>query len=117
MEKKNVIRTKLSTIQLREKQNLSKIEVQRIVIPQGGKATYHLHPCPVVGQVVSGTLYFQIEGEKSKILKVGEIFYEPKNQPVLHFDNASQTEELVFTAYYLLEADEDLITLLPEKSK
>lgn len=116
MEKKSVIRTNLLTIQLHEKQQLFKIETKRIVIPKGGKAAYHLHPCSVVGHVVSGTLLFQIEGEEPQFLNAGEIFYEPKNQPILHFDNASNTEELVFLAYYLLEGNEDLITLLPEKN-
>ena len=40
-------------------------------------------------------------------------FYEPTNHPILHFDNASDYEPLVFIAYYLLESNEDMITLLP----
>lgn len=116
MEKKNVTRTNLLTVLLKEKQNLSKVEIKRIVIPQGGKAEYHLHPCSVVGHVISGTLLFQIEGEEPLFLNVGDVFYEPKNQPIIHFDNASDSDELVFIAYYLLENSEDLITLLPTKS-
>lgn len=116
MEKKSVTRTSLLTMQLHEKQQVLTIEAKRIVIPKGGKAAYHLHPCSVMGHVVSGTLLFQKEGEEAQFLKAGEIFYEPKNQPILHFDNASNTEELVFLAYYLLEGNEDLITLLPEKN-
>ena len=64
MEKNNVARTNLLSIQLKEKQGLSKVEIKRVVIPQSGKAEYHLHPCSVVGHVVSGTLSFQVEGEK-----------------------------------------------------
>ena len=68
MEKNNVARTNLLSIQLKEKkQGLSKVEIKRVVIPQSGKAEYHLHPCSVVGHVVSGTLLFQVEGEKSSI--------------------------------------------------
>ena len=117
MEKNNVARTNLLSIQLKEKQGLSKVEIKKIVIPQKGKADYHLHSCPVVGYVVSGTLLFQIEGQSSYLIKAGEAFYEPKNQPILHFDNASDSTPLIFVAYYLLEGDEDLITLLPHKKE
>ena len=43
MEKNNVARTNLLSIQLKEKQGLSKVEIKRVVIPQSGKAEYHLH--------------------------------------------------------------------------
>lgn len=112
MEKKNVTRTDLLSVQLKDKQDLSKVEIKKIVIPQSGKAEYHLHPCLVVGHVVSGTLLFQIEGEDPQLLKAGEAFYEPKNKPILHFDNASDSESLVFIAYYLIEGCEDLIVIL-----
>lgn len=114
MEKKNVARTNLLSIQLREKQGLSKVEIKKVVIPVNGKAEYHLHPCPVIGHIVSGTLLFQIEGEKPQLIKVGEAFNEPKNKPILHFDNALDSEPLVFMAYYLVEENEDLLMLLPE---
>mgnify|MGYP000474548688 CR=1 FL=1 len=115
MKKSTVTRTDLLTVHLHDKQSLSKVEIKRVVIPQSGKAEYHLHPCSVVGHVVSGTLSFQVEGEKAQLLTGGEAFYEPKNKPILHFDNASDSESLVFIAYYLIEECEDLIVLLPEK--
>lgn len=115
MEKKKITRVDLLTVQFNGKQVISKVEIKQIEIPQNGKADYHLHPCSVVGHVVSGTLLFLVEGENSQLLSVGEAFYEPKNQPVLHFDNASDSEPLVFIAYYLIEENEDLIVLLPEK--
>ncbi len=114
MGKKNVARTNLLSIQLKEKQGLSKVEIKKVVIPINGKAEYHLHPCPVVGHIVSGTLLFQIEGEKPQLIKAGEAFYEPKNKPILHFDNALDSEPLVFMVYYLVEENEDLLMLLPE---
>ena len=72
----------------------------------------HLHPCPVVGYIVSGKVLFQVEGEEKKTLNQGEAFYEPKNKTILHFDNASEEETLVFIAFYLKEAGEDLIKML-----
>lgn len=112
LEKKNLARTDLLSIQLEGKLDVSKVEIKKIVIPQDGKAEYHMHPCPVVGHVVSGTLLFQIEGEDPRLLKTGEAFYEPKNKPILHFDNASDSDSLVFIAYYLIEGCEELIVLL-----
>lgn len=116
METNKVTRADLLSVHLCDKQGLSSVEIKRITIPKKGKADYHLHPCPVVGHVVSGTLLFQIEGESPQLLNAGDAFYEPKNQPVLHFDNASDSEPLIFIAYYLLEGDEDLITLLPHEN-
>lgn len=49
------------------------------------------------------------------LLTTGEAFYKPKNKPILHFDNVSDFEPLVFIAYYLIEECEDLIVLLPKK--
>lgn len=117
MKKNTVTRTDLLTVHLHDKQSLSKVEIKKIMIPQNGKADYHLHHCSVVGYVVSGTLLFQVEGQRSYLIKAGEAFYEPKNQPILHFDNILDSSPLIFIAYYLLEGDEDLITLLPHKNE
>jgi len=88
------------------------VDIKKVVIPKGMGAGKHLHPCPVVGYIVSGKVLFQVEGEERKILNQGEAFYEPKNKTILHFDNASEEETLVFIAFYLKEAGEDLIKML-----
>lgn len=110
-----VTRENLLYLHLNEKHTLSNIVVERIVIPEGGKADYHLHPCPVFGYVVSGNLLFQIDGQASQYMKAGDVFYEPKNQPIAHFDNASATNELILIAYYLLTDNEKKIELLTKK--
>ena len=48
-------------------------------------------------------------------MKAGDVLYEPKNQPIAHFDNASATNELKLIAYYLLTDNEKKIELLPKK--
>lgn len=111
MLKSNVTRKDLKTVVLKN-QTVSRIEMKEVIIPPKGKADYHLHPCPVIGHVLSGTLLFQIEGHEPEIIKSGNVFYEPKNQPIKHFDNTSDSENLIFLAYYLLEDNEDLITIL-----
>lgn len=94
------------------KQSVSNIEIKEVTIPAGGKGAFHSHPCPVVGYVLSGSVLFQIEGQPEEILPEGSAFYEPKDTPITHFDNASETEPLIFIAFYLREAEEDLITIL-----
>lgn len=113
MSQASVSRKDLLTAQL-HKQVVSRVEIKEISIPPAGKASYHLHPCTVVGYVVSGSVLFQIEGQPEQVLDQGSAFYEPKDQPILKFDNASDTIPLVFIAYYLLEDKEDIITILPQ---
>ena len=93
-------------------QNVSVVQIKEVTMPMGQSAPRHLHECPVVGIVKSGTLLFQIEGQAAKIIKAGEAFFEPRNTTILHFDNESKDEPLVFVAFYLKEADEPNITLL-----
>ena len=95
---------------------VSKVDIKEITLPPTQKAGYHKHPCPVVGHVASGILLFQVEGELSKILKAGDAFFEPANTPIVHFDNASETEPLKFIAYYLVNKETELIQMLPPKN-
>lgn len=92
-------------------QNISVVEIQQIILAPGQPVPKHFHPCPVVGYVASGSVLFQIEGEESKIIPEGEAFYEPKNKTILHFDNASESKELTFIAFYLKEGKEENIKI------
>jgi quercetin dioxygenase-like cupin family protein len=93
-------------------QKVSIVEMKEVTMAEGQKAPKHLHPCPVVGYVLSGNVLFQIEGEESRILKQGEAFYEPKNKVILHFDNALKDKPLTFVAFYLKEQNEENIKLI-----
>ncbi len=92
--------------------NVSVAEVKEVTMPQGQQAPKHLHPCPVVGYILSGKVLFQIEGEESKILNEGDAFYEPANKTILHFDNAQKDKPLIFVAFYLKDQNEATIKLL-----
>jgi quercetin dioxygenase-like cupin family protein len=94
-------------------QEVSVVEIKEVTMPPGQAAPKHLHACPVVGYVISGNVLFQAEGEESRIIREGEAFYEPRNRTILHFDNALTDRPLRFVAFYLKEADEENITLLP----
>lgn len=103
-QKTEIKRKNLETVFLR--QDVNKVEIQEITFPAGQTAPKHLHNCPVVGYVKSGSVLFQAEGGEPKIIYAGESFYEPKNINILHFDNASKTEPMVFVAFYLKANDE-----------
>lgn len=94
-------------------QKITVVEIKQITMAAGQTAPKHLHPCPVVGYVISGEVLFQAEGEEKMILREGDAFYEPKNKNILHFDNASRDKTLTFAAFYLKEdANEENIKLV-----
>ncbi|MEP6950291.1 MAG: cupin domain-containing protein [Ginsengibacter sp.] len=116
MAQHKVIRNDLLTANINNR-IVSKVDIKEIILSPSQKAGYHQHPCPVVGHVASGKLLFQVEGELSKILKTGDAFFEPADTPIVHFDNASETEPLKFIAYYLVNNETELIQMLPPKNK
>jgi len=93
-------------------QQVSIVEIKEVTMSEGQEAPKHLHPCPVVGYVLSGNVLLQIEAEETQILKEGDAFYEPKNKAILHFDNALKDKPLTFVAFYLKEQDEENIKIL-----
>ncbi|HKE46994.1 MAG TPA: cupin domain-containing protein [Rhodanobacteraceae bacterium] len=95
---------------------VGKVDAREIEFKPRQQTGRHRHPCPVVGYIVSGTVSFEVEGQPMKTLQAGEVFYEPANTTIVHFDNASKTDGLKFIAYYLLKGDEkSLIEMLPAK--
>jgi quercetin dioxygenase-like cupin family protein len=87
----------------------------QVELAPGQAAGVHRHPCHVVGYVVSGTIRYQLAGGPEQILHAGNGFHEPIDQRVDHFDNASETEQAVFLACYLLPtAETALIEMLSD---
>lgn len=109
-QKNEIIRKNLQTVLL--EQNLKKVEIQEITFPAAKTAPKHLHPCPVVGYIKTGSVYFQIEGQDALVLKEGDSFYEPKNVTILHFDNASKEKTMTFIAFYLKEDKESNVKIV-----
>lgn len=106
-------RTPKLTALIEGAKTVERVEVVEVSFPAYQQAGRHLHPCPVIGCVTAGTILFQIEGQPSQLLKPGDVFFEPANAPVQHFDNPA-AEPAAFIAYYLLGSDEhELITMLP----
>jgi quercetin dioxygenase-like cupin family protein len=106
-------RIPLLTAELAKEYNIARVEIKKISFRPLQRTGFHLHPCPVVGYIARGSIYFQIEGESAKNLSQGDAFYEPANKNILHFDNSSPTEAADFVAFYLLGKDEkELIRML-----
>ena len=75
----------------------------------GQPAPIHTHAAPAIGVVTSGTILYQVEGQAMQVLKPGDAFYEPVGPRILHFDNASATEEAVFIDLNLEQEGEPFI--------
>lgn len=109
-QQNEIIRKDLQNVLIDQK--VKTVEIQEITFPAGQTAPKHLHPCPVVGYVKSGTVLFQIEGQYPVILKEGDSFYEPKNANILHFDNASKDNPMTFITFYLKESNEANVKII-----
>jgi len=77
------------------------VEIGDFHFRPGQLGPLHTHTAPVIGYVSKGTIYYQVEGMPAQILKPGDAFYEPAGLKILHFDNASPTEEAIFTDFNL----------------
>ncbi len=77
-----------------------RIEVRRIRMPAGVAAGLHVHNGPVVGNIVSGRVAYQIEGEQVRTLGPGDVFFEPQGARIARFD--ALDEDVTFLAYFPL---------------
>ncbi|MDA0655385.1 MAG: cupin domain-containing protein [Proteobacteria bacterium] len=85
------------------------VEVGDFHFKPGQVAPIHTHTAPAVGYVAKGSIIYQIEGEKPRVLRAGDAFYEPTGKRILRFDNASATKEAVFLDFNLEQAGEPFI--------
>jgi quercetin dioxygenase-like cupin family protein len=109
-----IIRKDLLTANIDGGKFVSKVEIQEIVMNVGVNAPVHLHPCPTVGIVTEGIIIFEIEGEQSQYLKVGDAFFEPSDVRVAKFNNNGDIPAK-FVAFYLLgENDKETVRILKE---
>jgi quercetin dioxygenase-like cupin family protein len=90
------------------------VDVREIRLGPGQQGGRHLHPCAVLGYIVSGTAIYQIEGEAAQRLPAGSAFYEPAEVVIANFGNASDSEPMMFIAFYLKDGEQELITMLDE---
>jgi quercetin dioxygenase-like cupin family protein len=94
-----------------EPRKVAQIDVGDFHFAPGQLGPLHQHAAPVFGYVSKGTIFYQVEGQAPQILKAGDAFYEPAGPNIIHFDNASKTDEAVFTDFNFERADEPFIVL------
>jgi quercetin dioxygenase-like cupin family protein len=82
-----------------EPRAVAQIEIGDFHFLPGQLAPKHTHLAPVFGYVSKGSIVYQVQGQEQVILKTGDVFYEPAGPEILHFDNASKTQEAVFTDF------------------
>jgi quercetin dioxygenase-like cupin family protein/phenylpyruvate tautomerase PptA (4-oxalocrotonate tautomerase family) len=110
-EPEGLQRRRLLTAELGARQ-VTKVHVQEIRFAPGQKAGLHVHPCPVTGYILKGAAVLEVEGQAAQVLPAGSAFYEPAGARISRFDNQSASEEMVFTAFYLLNGEQPLIEML-----
>jgi quercetin dioxygenase-like cupin family protein len=89
-----------------------RVEVREIRIRPGHAAGRHVHNGPVVGSIVEGSVVFQVEGEPERILRAGDVFYEPEGTGIARFDPTD--EGVRFLGYFILGPDEQPEIAFPE---
>jgi quercetin dioxygenase-like cupin family protein len=67
----------------------------------------------VFGNIVAGSVVYQIDGQPASVLRPGDVFYEPEGERIARF--AAQDEGVTFLAYFLLTPGQEpeLTTPLP----
>ena len=113
MGNNEIIRRPLLNVSLGTK-TVTSVDVREITFAPGQQTGRHKHPCPVVGFVAEGTAVLEVEGQPPQQLPTGSSFYEPAEQIILRFDNASSSAPMKFIAHYLLNGKQDLIEMLPK---
>jgi|SRR5215469_1793389 len=97
---------------------INKIDSGEIHFPKGQMVPVHTHVAPVFGYVSKGSISFQVEGRGPQLRREGDAFYEPAGPNILHFDNASDAEEAVFTTFSLQKNGQPPIVFpVPPKEK
>lgn len=81
---------------------IERVEVRRITMAPGHPAGLHVHNGPVLGNVLAGSVTYQLEGEPSQELRPGDVFYEPAGARVARFDAGPDGAE--FLGYFPLAA-------------
>jgi quercetin dioxygenase-like cupin family protein len=89
-----------------------RVEAYRVELPPGQPAGPHFHPGAVTGYVERGTITFERDGHPARVLRPGDVFFEPAGEVIRRFDNSSVGEPAVFIAFYLLGGDQQLIQMI-----
>lgn len=81
------------------------IEARRIRMAAGFAPGPHTHNGPVVGNIVEGSVVFQVEDQPPTVLEAGDVFYEPAGVVISRFDAGEHGA--TFLAYFPLAAGQE----------
>jgi quercetin dioxygenase-like cupin family protein len=90
----------------------ARVEVRRIRMLRGHPGGLHVHNTPVVGNIVSGSVIYQIEGEPEHVLVAGDVFFEPQDVRIARFD--AQEDGVEFLGYFLIGEGEEASLTVPQ---
>lgn len=76
------------------------VEIRRITMGPNVAAGPHRHNGPVFGSIERGSVVFAVRGQHDRILRPGDVFYEPAEVVIDRFD--ATDEGVVFFGYFLL---------------
>lgn len=79
---------------------IDRVEVRRIVMAPNVAPGVHIHNGPVLGSIVDGSVLYQISGAAETVLHAGDVFYEPADVRIEHFD--ALADGATFLAYFPL---------------
>lgn len=108
----SVMRKVLLTAAINGSKPVKNVEIQEVTMNVGINAPLHLHPCPTMGVVTEGKIVFEIEGEETQYLNVGDAFYEPSDIRVAKFNNDGDIPAKFVVFYLLGEGETDTVRIL-----
>jgi len=80
------IRAIVSDVRLPVMKAIDRAQVREIRILPLQPARLHVHNGPVFGSIVAGSVVYQIDGKPASVLRLGDVFYEPKGERIARFD-------------------------------
>jgi quercetin dioxygenase-like cupin family protein len=88
-----------------------------VAYPPGDPGTPpHRHSGPAFGYVLEGEMLFELEGEPERVVRAGEVFWEPGGD-VIHYQDGNNRDDmpLRFTVTMLCEPGQPMLTLVDDQ--
>lgn len=80
---------------------VERVEVRRIRMAPHLAPGSHVHNGPVLGNIVEGSVLFQVEDGPEIVLRAGDVFFEPGGVQIEHFD--ALDDGVTFLGYFPLQ--------------
>ena len=96
-----------------------RVAMVEVTYGPGESSAPHVHGCPVVGYVVSGSVRMQVEGQSPDTYEAGETFYEAPGVNHIMSANASREMPAKFLAWFTCDSEAPLSVALakPEEKR